>query len=74
MLLINIHRSQLVPSKNAGFTLTELVAVIVILGVLALTSLPKFVNVNTDGRIASLETVKGSLYPSYLKMLDFSVR
>ncbi|SES93248.1 type II secretion system protein [Thalassotalea agarivorans] len=47
--------------KNKGFTLIELVAVIVILGILAVTVLPKFVNIQTDAKIADLEGVKAAM-------------
>lgn len=47
--------------RQQGFTLIELVMVIVILGVLAATALPKFVNLQKDAKIASLNSVKASL-------------
>jgi MSHA pilin protein MshA len=47
--------------KQAGFTLIELVVVIVILGILAATAAPKFIDLTGDAKGAVLEGVKGSL-------------
>lgn len=47
--------------KNNGFTLIELVVVIVILGILAVTAAPRFLNLQTDARNARLEGMKGAI-------------
>ncbi len=47
--------------QNSGFTLIELIVVIVILGILAVTAAPKFMNLQSDARKAALENLKGSI-------------
>lgn len=47
--------------NNGGFTLIELIVVIVILGILAVTAAPKFVDLQSDARLATLNGMKAAI-------------
>ncbi|PMG80934.1 hypothetical protein BCU84_00310 [Shewanella sp. 10N.286.51.B7] len=48
--------------KLRGFTLIELVVVIIILGILAVYAAPKFINLQRDARISALNGLKGAIH------------
>lgn len=47
--------------ENQGFTLIELVIVIIILGVLSATAVPKFINLQSDAKIAVLKGAQAAV-------------
>ncbi|ABX47690.1 prepilin-type N-terminal cleavage/methylation domain-containing protein [Shewanella baltica] len=47
--------------RQQGFTLIELVVVIIILGILAVTAAPKFINLQGDARASTIQGMKGAI-------------
>ena len=47
--------------KQQGFTLIELVVVIIILGILAVVAAPKFINLQGDARVSTLKGMQAAI-------------
>lgn len=56
--MMPLHNNKNTP-KN-GFTLIELVVVIIILGIIAMIALPKFVDIGRDAKIATVKVTGGA--------------
>ncbi len=61
-----LHQTQITStseaSKKNGFTLIELIIVIVILGILSVTAAPRFINISTDATVSAVNGMKGALH------------
>jgi len=47
--------------NQKGFTLIELIIVIVVLGILAVTAAPQFINFSSDARTSTVKGLKGAM-------------
>lgn len=59
--------------KTKGFTLIELVAIVVVLGVIAAIAAPKFVNLKDSAILANMEAMEGSLRSAH-NMVQTKIR
>ncbi|MGN5139300.1 type II secretion system protein [Aeromonas sp. 164P] len=50
----------MINNRNNGFTLIELVLVIIVLGILAVTALPRFINIKDDALKSTVSATAGS--------------
>jgi MSHA pilin protein MshA len=51
----------LTSKSNKGFTLIELIIVIVISGIMAVTAAPRFIDISSDANIAKLKALEGTI-------------
>lgn len=63
LLTVDASRSDcaVAASAHRGFTIVELVAVILLLGILAAVALPRFTDMSREARIANLNQLAGSM-------------
>lgn len=48
-------------TRKSGFTLIEMVVVIIVLGILSIIALPKFIDLKTDSKIATLDGIAAAM-------------
>ena len=74
----NLVEKSYMRKRQAGYTLIELIVTLVILGILAVMTFPKFVDITTEARMAVLEDIQGvfqstsSLYGGYAEVKGYT--
>lgn len=59
-----IHKEDKMFKSQKGFTLIELVLIIVIIGILAAVAIPKYIDLQTEARTASCQGATGAIMSS----------
>lgn len=60
-------------NKQHGFSLIELIIVIVILGVLSVVALPRFIDASTESKVSALSALAGSIESTAFLQHDIAI-